>query len=282
MMRLFSFFPVPRLGMFRPLATVALSLALTVATAFAGKSALIIVDMQRCFGPGGSLAVKGAEEIVSLINQLRHSGRFDVFVFTQDWHCPNHISFASAHPGKAPFETITLQYTKDGKVCGYKEAYPSVSAGECAEGDVAYALEQTLWPVHCVGGAEDAELLDGVEIDREKDLVIHKGYHCHIDSYSAFADNGQFSKTNLDTQLKALGVTRVAVVGVATDYCCFFTAVDAHRAGYDVTFLLDATRGISQETIDKAIQEMRELGIKVVNTSEFLAQQVQTKDRSEL
>lgn len=191
---------------------------------------LLLVDIQNDFLPGGALAVPGGDEIVPLVNTLLP--QFDLIVATQDWHPPNHGSFAANHPGLAPFEQAEL----DG-------------------------LPQTLWPVHCVqntGGALFAPGLDTRRIAR----VFPKGMNPNVDSYSGLFDNGRRAATGLSAWLKSKNVTRLSVCGLATDYCVKFTVLDALREGFHVTLLTTACRGVNLTPgdTDRAIAEMHTAG----------------------
>src|SRR4051812_3610169 len=155
------------------------------------ESALIVVDVQNCFVTGGTLPVKGGEEVVPVINKLAQS--FENVVVTQDWHTKGHVSFASAHSGKKPFETTKLGYGT-----------------------------QVLWPDHCVQGSDDASLVKGLDLPTAQ-LVIRKGYHQSTDSYSAFTEADGKTSTGLAAYLKAHGVDTVYVTGLATDFCVAWT-----------------------------------------------------------
>lgn len=194
---------------------------------------LIIVDVQNDFVAGGALAVPGGEELVALINRLQST--FDLIVATQDWHPADHGSFAANHPGKQPGETIVL----DG-------------------------LSQVLWPVHCVENTPGADFAPGLDRTRWA-RVFQKGTERAIDSYSGFFDNGHLRATGLGEYLRARGATDVCVVGLATDYCVKFTALDARTLGFHVTLLADACRGVELRAGDgdRAVEEMRAAGVEV-------------------
>lgn len=195
---------------------------------------LLLIDIQNDFLPGGALAVPGADELVPVVNALLPD--FDLVVATQDWHPPDHGSFAANHPGRDVFETIDL----DG-------------------------LPQTLWPVHCVrntGGALFAPALETRRIAR----VFPKGTNPRIDSYSGFHDNGHRNSTGLGDWLRAQGVKRLSVAGVATDYCVKFTVLDALAEGFAVDLLARACRGVDLTPGDseRALEEMRAAGAMIV------------------
>ncbi len=174
--------------------------------------ALIVIDVQNDFCPGGALAVAGGDEIIAPINSLMPT--FDAVVLTQDWHPAGHSSFAGSHDGKAPFDMIDMPYGP-----------------------------QVLWPEHCVQGSAGAAFHAQLDVDRA-DLVIRKGFRPQIDSYSAFFENDHETPTGLDGYLRTRGITRLTMVGLALDYCVNFSAVDAARLGFEVTVRRDLTRAI--------------------------------------
>jgi nicotinamidase/pyrazinamidase len=173
---------------------------------------LLAVDIQNDFCPGGRLAVPGGHEIVPLINRV--AGRFANVLLTQDWHPPGHRSFASSHPGRQAHEVI----------------------------DVAYG-RQMLWPDHCVQGTPGAELRVDLQIPHAQ-LVLRKGYHRNIDSYSAFYENDRRTPTGLAGYLRERGLRRIFLVGLAFDFCVRYSAEDARREGFEVVVIEDACRGI--------------------------------------
>jgi nicotinamidase/pyrazinamidase len=176
------------------------------------KSVLIVVDVQNCFLPGGSLAVKDGEQVIPIINALAKG--FANVVLTQDWHTPDHASFASTYKGKKPFDVMTLPY-----------------------GD------QVLWPDHCVQGTEGAAISGDISIPHAS-LVVRKGYHKEIDSYSAFYEADHKTPTGLAGYLQQRGLTKVFVTGLATDFCVGWTAIDARRSNFETYVVEDACRGI--------------------------------------
>jgi nicotinamidase/pyrazinamidase len=200
------------------------------------QDVLLVVDVQNGFVLGGNLAVSGGDEVVPMINRLAPT--FEHVVLTQDWHTPGHISFASSHPGKKPFETIALPYGT-----------------------------QVLWPDHCVQGTPDADLHPGLRIPHAE-LVIRKGYRRHIDSYSAFCEADGTTPTGLAGYLKERGLRHVFLVGLATDFCVAWSALDARKAGFAATVIEDATRGIDAGgSLAKSWQEMTGAGVKRVQSS---------------
>jgi nicotinamidase/pyrazinamidase len=184
----------------------------TEAIVIAPGDVLLVVDVQNDFCPGGALAVPRGDEVVPPINRL--AVRFEHVVLTQDWHPPAHLSFASAHPGKNPYETIEVSYGT-----------------------------QVLWPDHCVQGTHGAQLRDDLQIDRAE-LVLRKGYDREIDSYSAFYENDRTTHTGLAGYLRERGLRRVFLAGLALDFCVRYSAEDAHREGFGVVVIEDACRGI--------------------------------------
>jgi nicotinamidase/pyrazinamidase len=193
-------------------------------------SALIVIDVQNDFCPGGALAVPEGDQIVEGINTLMDD--FDTVVLTQDWHPAGHSSFASSHEDKAPYEVIDMPYGP-----------------------------QVLWPDHCVQGSPGAELHADLNVTRA-DVIIRKGTNPAIDSYSAFFENDHTTPTGLDGYLKALGVTEVTMVGLATDFCVQFSALDAARLGFKVNVREDLCRAIDLDGSLKAAQNaMDEAGI---------------------
>jgi nicotinamidase/pyrazinamidase len=193
---------------------------------------LIVVDMQNDFCEGGALAVPGGNAIVPQVNRL--IAVHDHVVLTQDWHPPGHASFATAWEGAEPFSTRAFPYGP-----------------------------QTLWPVHCVQGTPGADFHPDL-VATKAELIVRKGFHRGIDSYSAFRENDRMTRTGLDGYLKARGFTRIALCGLALDYCVAWSALDAHQAGFDVTVMVDATAAIDLEgSRKKMLNEMRHAGIRL-------------------
>ncbi len=193
--------------------------------------ALILVDIQNDFMPGGALAVPNGDQVVAAANEL--APRFELVVASQDWHPPNHSSFAGQHPGSSPGDRVEI----DG-------------------------LEQVLWPDHCVQDTRGAELHSGL-VRRNLHHIVRKGVDRRIDSYSAFFDNARRRATGLADYLSEKGVGSVTILGLATDYCVKYTALDAVDLGLETTVALDGCRGIEllPGDVDKAISEMREAGV---------------------
>ena len=201
------------------------------------NTALIVVDVQNGFTPGGNLAVADADQIIPNINALAEY--FENIVITQDWHPDNHISFAENHAGKAAFETIELEYGN-----------------------------QVLWPKHCVQGTHDAQLHPQLHLPTAQ-LIIRKGFHSHIDSYSAFMEADHKTTTGLEGYLKARGIDTVFVVGIATDFCVAWTAIDATDLGFHTYVIEDATKGIDLNgSLEQAWQNMQTKGVKRILMSD--------------
>lgn len=202
------------------------------------RDALLVIDVQNCFVPGGSLAVKGGDEIVPLINKLAKS--FANVVLTQDWHTADHVSFASQHDGKKPFETIKLKYGT-----------------------------QVLWPDHCVQGTEGASLAPGIDIPHAQ-LIIRKGFHQQVDSYSAFLEADRKTETGLAGYLKGRKVNRVFLCGLATDYCVAWSALDARKFGFQASVIEDAARGIDLNgSLAAAWKDMAKAGVKRIQSGDI-------------
>ncbi len=200
--------------------------------------ALLVIDVQNCFIPGGSLAVKEGDLIVPLINQIARS--FSNVVLTQDWHTADHVSFASQHSGKKPFETIKLDYGT-----------------------------QVLWPDHCVQGTEGAQIHSGIDIPQAQ-LVIRKGYHRDVDSYSGFLEADRKTETGLAGYLKGRKIKQVFVCGLATDYCVAWSALDARKFGFQASVIEDACRGIDiNGSVAAAWKDMSAAGVKKIQSTDF-------------
>ena len=201
-------------------------------------SALVVVDVQNCFLPGGSLAVKDGDQVIPVINRIAKA--FDNIIVTQDWHTVGHVSFASSHPGKKPFDMIKLPY-----------------------GD------QVLWPDHCVQGTEGASLSKDLTLPKAQ-LIIRKGFHQDVDSYSAFLEADKKTETGLAGYLKERGIKTIFVTGLATDFCVAWTAVDGRHAGLDVYVVEDACRGIdAMGSLAKAWFDMDKAGVKKIQSADL-------------
>lgn len=198
-----------------------------------GNEALILIDIQNDFMPGGELAVPEGDQIAGPVMEL--ATVFDNVILTQDWHPIRHSSFASAHPGKSPFETIEMPYGP-----------------------------QVLWPDHCVRSTLGAETRLAPWIMDKAQMTIRKGFRREIDSYSAFMENDQKTSTGLTGALRERGIDHVFLAGLALDYCVGFSALDARKAGFDVTVVEKATRGIAPDSIAERRAQMLEAGVRIV------------------
>jgi nicotinamidase/pyrazinamidase len=203
-------------------------------------SALIVVDVQNGFVTGGQLAVPRGEEVVPVINRVGRS--FTNVVLTQDWHPAGHTSFASSHVGRQPFEQIDLHYGR-----------------------------QVLWPEHCVQGSHDAALHAGLDLPQAQ-LIVRKGFHPGVDSYSAFQEADRRTPTGLEGYLRQRGITRLFVVGLATDFCVAWTALDARDAGFETWVIEDATRAIDLEgSLDAAWRQLASKGVHRIQSADIAA-----------
>ena len=220
---------------------LAVSPGLTFAAIKPGAAdALLVIDVQNCFVPGGSLAVKDGDAIVPVINKLAKA--FANVVITQDWHTADHVSFASQHPFKKPFETTKVKYGT-----------------------------QVLWPDHCVQGTAGAALHKDLALPHAQ-LVIRKGFRKDTDSYSAFTEADGKTTTGLAGYLKARGIKRVYLSGLATDFCVAWSALDARKAGFEATVIDDACRGIDLNgSLKKAWADMARAGVKKALAADFAA-----------
>ncbi len=202
----------------------------------APTTALVVIDVQNDFIPGGQLAVPGGDEIVPLINRLGRS--FRQVILAQDWHPAGHASFASSHPDKQPFDLIQLPYG-----------------------------EQKLWPDHCIQGTQGAALHPALDLPHAH-LLIRKGCNPDIDSYSAFMEADRQTPTGLTGYLKERGIDTVYMVGLALDFCVMFSALDARAAGFNALVVLDACRGIDIDgSMEAAIRRMQQAGVALIESS---------------
>ena len=199
---------------------------------------LLVVDVQNDFCPGGALAVGDGDAVVPVINRL--GGMFTHLVQTQDWHPEGHRSFASAHPGRQPYETIEAPYGP-----------------------------QTLWPDHCVQGTEGAEFHPALDLPGAE-LIVRKGFRAEIDSYSAFYENDRTTATGLAGYLRDRGFARVFLCGLATDYCVRYSAVDARKDGFDAIVLIDACRAIDLAgSLGEAMEHMARAGVRIAKSADI-------------
>ena len=202
--------------------------------------ALLVIDVQNDFCPGGKLAVAGGDEVVPVIQKI--APLFEHVLLTQDWHPAAHQSFASSHEGKHPFEQIDLSYGP-----------------------------QTLWPDHCVQGSSGAEFHPGLKLP-QAELILRKGFRREIDSYSAFFENDRTTATGLASYLKERGIKRVFLAGLAYDYCVGFSALDARRLGLPAVILRDATRAIDLNgSVARMEAEFATTGVEVIDSRELAA-----------
>jgi nicotinamidase-related amidase len=196
------------------------------------RDVLLIVDVQNDFCPGGALAVPDGDAIIPAVNRLARS--FAHVILTQDWHTPGHASFASSHPGKRPFDTIEVSYGT-----------------------------QILWPDHCVQGTRGARFHPELNVPHAE-LVVRKGFRSAIDSYSAFRENDRLTPTGLAGYLRERGLERITMCGLATDFCVVFSAIDGREAGFEVTVVTGACRGIDIDgSVARAMRSMSEAGVSV-------------------
>ena len=203
------------------------------------RTALLVIDVQNDFTPGGRLAVPEGDLIVPLINRL--AGQFKQVVIAQDWHPAGHASFASSHPGRQPYDVIQLPYG-----------------------------EQTLWPDHCIQGSHGADFHSGLNLPHAQ-LIIRKGCNPDIDSYSAFLEADRATTTGLAGYLKERGIDTVYMVGLALDFCVMFSALDARAAGFNTFVVLDACRAIDMNgSLASAIERMQVAGVGLIQSTELL------------
>jgi nicotinamidase/pyrazinamidase len=203
------------------------------------QTALLMVDLQNDFCPGGNLAVVEGDQTIVLANRLQP--HFELVVATQDWHPADHLSFAVNHANRNVGEMISLN-----------------------------GIPQILWPAHCIQGSKGAEFHPLLDVNRIH-KIIHKGTDKQIDSYSAFFDNAHLRATGLADYLHEKGVKKVYVMGLATDYCVKYTCLDAVKLGFEVGIIVDACRGVELQEgdVERAIGEMKEIGVRLVNSSKF-------------
>ena len=202
-------------------------------------SALLVIDVQNCFLPGGSLAVKDGEQVVPVINRIARG--FANVVMTQDWHTPNHMSFASSHANQKPFDVIKVAY-----------------------GD------QVLWPDHCVQDTDGAQIAKDIKIP-QANLIIRKGFRKDVDSYSAFMEADRKTNSGLASYFKERGIDTVFLTGLATDFCVAWTAVDARHAGLTTYVIEDACRGIDVNgSLAKAWADMTAAGVQKIQSADLV------------
>jgi nicotinamidase/pyrazinamidase len=202
------------------------------------RSVLLVIDVQNDFCPGGALAVRDGDEVIAPIHQV--APRFEHIVLTQDWHPADHTSFAAAHPGKQPYETIEMPYGR-----------------------------QTLWPNHCVQGSKGAEFHPALHLPRAE-LILRKGFRKQIDSYSAFFENDRTTATGLAGYLRERGLTRVFLCGLAYDYCVGYSALDARRLGFEAAIFQDACRAIDLNgSVQRIETEFADAGVTLIHSADL-------------
>lgn len=201
---------------------------------------LLVVDVQNDFCPGGALGIEGGDQVIAPIHRVAQ--RFQHMILSQDWHPADHSSFATAHPGKQPFQSVQMAYG-----------------------------EQTLWPPHCVQGSEGAEFHPALHLP-QAELILRKGFRRELDSYSIFFENDRTTATGLAGFLRERELTRVFLAGLAYDYCVSYSAMDARRLGLPVVVLRDACRAIGlNDSVARAEAEFAEAGVAVLECAELLA-----------
>jgi len=200
------------------------------------QDVLVVVDVQNDFCPGGALAVADGDAVIDVIHRI--APKFEHIVLIQDWHPVGHTSFAATHPGKHPFDSIELSYGT-----------------------------QTLWPVHCVQGSAGAEFHPALQLP-EAELILRKGFHVHVDSYSAFFENDRSTSTGLAGYLEERNLTRVFLAGLAYDYCVAYSALDARRLGLPVVIVRDACRAIDLDgSVARVEAELERAGVAVIESA---------------
>lgn len=199
--------------------------------------ALLIIDMQNDFLPGGSLEVSEGDVVIPVINTIQD--KFELVIATQDWHPEGHGSFASSHEGKKPMDKTDLN-----------------------------GLEQILWPDHCVQGSEGAEFTKELDM-RKVEAIFRKGMDPGIDSYSGFYDNGHKKSTGLADYLRGRNVTEVFVTGLAGDVCVNYTIMDALKEGFNTTLIIDGTRPVNKEAFEEAVENMKKNGVKILHSGDL-------------
>lgn len=205
---------------------------------FGEDTALVLIDIQNDFCPGGALAVNQGDEVVEIANKIQE--QFKIKIITQDWHPDTHKSFASNHEGKDPLSMVEMFYG-----------------------------QQVLWPDHCIQGTEGSKFHAKLITDNA-DLIIRKGFRPEIDSYSAFFENDQKTPTGLDGYLKSRGINKIYLCGLALDFCVYFSAIDGVKLGYNVTVIKDACRAIDlNNSLENSLNDMKSKGVKLLSTSEL-------------
>lgn len=206
-------------------------------------NALLIVDLQIDFCPGGALPVQEGNLIVPIVNSLVDSEKFSLIVASKDWHPKEHISFASAHPGKKILDTVMIGNET-----------------------------QVLWPDHCVQGSKGAEFVPGLQVERIR-KTIHKGTDLNVDSYSAFFDNRRKNRTELEEFLRKESIGKLFICGLATDYCVKFTAQDSMDLGFETVVIPDACRGVGVKNgdVERALTELKNRNVKLIESGYLIS-----------
>lgn len=233
----------------------------------------VLPKLQGCFLPGGALPVelKSTDHLITQINTLRVAGRFDTVVFTQDYHPPNHVSFAAVHD-KQPAETVQLQNTSHAQICGFEHLYPEASA-QCSNNSscrdnapraavATHTVQQMMWPVHCVQNTQEAALHPGLLVHSD-DFLVRKGWQPQKYVYSAFLDSCEVQSTGLASLLHKRGISSVTIVGVALDYCVLWIALDSVKLGFITRVVLDATAFVSAAGARTAKQRLQDAGVQL-------------------
>lgn len=227
------------------------------------RSALIMVDVQNDFCPGGALAVADGDSVVPPLNALSALFRSEggAVVATQDWHPSDHVSFASSHPGKAVLDVVVVPAVEGPRGRRARPGFPPPPD----------AFEQVLWPDHCVAGSAGADFHPGLDVGGAS-VVIRKGTRAGVDSYSAFFENDRVTPTGLEGALRTLGAHIVFVGGLATDYCVLHTALDAAELGFQVILVSDAVRGVGSPpgSVEAAFERMREASVRFMSSGDIL------------
>lgn len=231
-------------------------------------SALIVIDMQYCF-INGSLGVDNATDIIPTINGLAALPGWNFVGYTKDFHPHDHISFASAHPGKEPFSQVHMNYTETGLICGeqYAEKYGGAAQASCSPEEIKYSVEQTLWPDHCVQNTPGDGGIHHDVVLPESASVVRKGYTTVLDSYGAFYTSTGTDEGNLKDLLHDAGVKHLYIVGLVLDYCVKSTALQGAELGFDVAVALDATKYIAEDTAKATLESFKKAGVDAVQST---------------